>query len=110
MLNTYDTICLSVVSEVTSKNANVPLTYLVQNDNMLIPPTDYMPQIWERKWFNNDSIAGYQKGDVVWKWTMDENDFFFFFLQLIRSYASYNIRLCSYFSVTLSTYDIIFAI
>lgn len=105
MLNTYDDICLSVVKSVNSQTINESLSYLAQNDNMLIPPTDYMPQIWERKWYNNDSIAGYQKGDVVWKWTMTEDQFLSTHIQLIRMYASQNDRLRSYFSETLSTYN-----
>lgn len=45
---------------------NITLRKLIQNDMMFIDGKLVSPQLWECKWLNDDSIAGYQKGYAVW--------------------------------------------
>ena len=97
MLNSYDEIALSVVKNLNSRKLNMSLGMLAENDVAILPPNDYVPKIWENKWYNDESLGGYSKGDIVWKWTMDESAFIINYASLIQKYASNNARLCSYF-------------
>ena len=101
----YDEICLSVVKNLTSRSLNTPLSLLVENDNEMLAPNDYVPSIWECKWFNDSTIAGYLKGDVVWKWTATEDQFLCSYMQLVQKYAAENPRLNGYLTLSISPFD-----
>lgn len=97
MLHGFDEICLSVVKNLTSNKLNMSLSGLIDNDQAILAPNDYMPKIWECSWYNDDTLAGYQKGDVVWKWIMTSTEFLDNYWSLVSAYASQNSRLSSYF-------------
>ena len=62
-----DEISLSAIKNLNSKILNKSFTKLIENDIEIFPVNNYMPKIWENMWFNNNAMAGYSKGDVVWK-------------------------------------------
>ena len=97
MLHGFDDIGLSVVKNLNSRILNISLSSLAENDTAILPPNDYIPKMWECKWYNNETIAGYQKGDIVWKWTMTSSEFLQNYSELIKKYAADNARLCGYF-------------
>ena len=97
MLNDFSEIGLSVVKNLNTRILNISLQKLAENDTAILPPNDYIPKIWENRWYNDDTIAGYSKGDLVWKWTMDNDSFIANFAGLIQDYASKNQRLSAYF-------------
>lgn len=86
----YNDIMLSVVRELNTKILNQSFTRLVDNDQSILPVNDYIPQIWENKWYNDDTIAGYSKGDGVWKYTITSADFIDTYSNLIHKYAEEN--------------------
>ena len=97
MLNDFSEIGLSVVKNLNTRILNISLQKLAENDTAILPPNDYIPKIWENRWYNDDTIAGYSKGDLVWKWTMDNDSFISNFAGLIQDYANNNQRLSAYF-------------
>ena len=97
MLNDFSEIGLSVVKNLNTRILNISLQKLAENDTAILPPNDYIPKIWENRWYNDDTIAGYSKGDLVWKWTMDNDSFISNFAGLIQDYAAKNQRLSAYF-------------
>ena len=97
MLNDFSEIGLSVVKNLNTRILNISLQKLAENDTAILPPNDYIPKIWENRWYNDDTIAGYSKGDLVWKWTMDNDSFIANFAGLIQDYANNNQRLSAYF-------------
>lgn len=91
---TKDDILLSVVADFNAKILNNSFTKLLANDNSLIPENNYIPTIWEQKWFNNDAVPGYNMGQCVWRNTMTSlNDFLDAYGDLVYDYASNNIKL-----------------
>jgi hypothetical protein len=70
---------------------------LAENDTSIVPVNEYTPKIWENKWFNDDTIPGYSKGDSVWKYIMTSSDFLSEYHELIYKYASENELLNGYF-------------
>lgn len=58
----------------------------------ILPPNDYIPKIWENKWFNDNTIGGYSKGDIVWKWALTEQQFLDNYGPLVKKYADANER------------------
>lgn len=101
----YDEICLSVVKSLTSRALNTPLSLLIANDNEMLAPNDYVPSIWECRWFNDSTVAGYLKGDVVWKWTVTEDEFLCSYAPLVYKYATENPRLNGYLTPGISPID-----
>ena len=77
---------LEIGSGDTIKKADLNRRYrkLVEND-VSIFPSGHIPTVWERKWYNNDNIEGYSKGDAVWVNTESEYEFI-----VSRSYEIYN--------------------
>lgn len=96
--NSYEDICLSVVPNLNTKVINTSLSALVENDVTILPKNNYIPSIWERKWFNDDSIPGYNVGDVVWKYVLDGDQFLKNYASLVFDYAKKNDRLKFYLS------------
>lgn len=91
---TGNDILLSVVADFNAKILNNSFTKLLANDNSLIPENNYIPTIWEQKWFNNDAVPGYNMGQCVWRNTMTSlNDFLDAYGDLVYDYASNNIKL-----------------
>lgn len=52
-------------------------TALFDNDNELMTNSDYIPNVWECKWFNDAVIPGYSKGYTVWVNGLYQNDYEF---------------------------------
>ena len=48
---------------------------LLENDDSLLMSLRNKPGVWEKKWYNDDSILGYQKGAAVWLNTEDVTQF-----------------------------------
>lgn len=44
---------------------------LVENDERILLTLNNKPGIWEAKWYNDDTIEGYQRGAAVWLNTED---------------------------------------
>lgn len=97
MLNDFSEIGLSVVKNLNTRILNISFQKLAENDTAILPPNDYIPKIWENHWYNDDTIAGYSKGDLVWKWTTDNDSFISNYAGLIQAYADNNQRLSAYF-------------
>ena len=106
MLNDFSEIGLSVVKNLNTRILNISLQKLAENDTAILPPNDYIPKIWENRWYNDETIAGYSKGDLVWKWTMDSDSFIENFAGLIQDYANNNQRLSSYFQQSASDWSL----
>lgn len=98
MLNDFSEIGLSVVKNLNTRTLNASLKKLAENDLAVLPANSYVPKVWENRWYNDSTGAGYQRGDIVWKWTMGERAFIENYGGLIRKYAAANAKLCSYFS------------
>ena len=96
MLHDFSEIGLSVVKDLNSRTLNISLSKLAENDQAILPPNDYIPKIWENKWYIDDTIGGYSKGDVVWKWALTETQFLDNYGSLVKAYASQNERLQYY--------------
>lgn len=75
MLHDFSEIGLSVVKNLNTRILNISLTKLAENDTAILPPNDYIPKVWECKWYNDETIVGYSKGDIVWKWALTESEF-----------------------------------
>lgn len=103
MLNDFSEIGLSVVKNLNTRTLNISLTKLAENDSAILPANNYIPKIWENRWYNDDTVAGYQMGDIVWKWTMNENAFIKNYAGLIQKYAAEDAKLCSYFKYDASS-------
>lgn len=97
MLHSLDEIELSYVKDLNTRTLNMSLEKLAYNDTATFPANNYIPKIWENKWYNDDVIGGYSKGDVVWKWTMNEQTFLSGFAEVVQKYALDNPMLCGYF-------------
>lgn len=104
-MHQYDDIALSIINDLNTRILNLSFSKLAENDASILPVNDYIPKIWENKWFNDNTIAGYSKGDVVWKYTMTSADFLVNYNQLIYDYASNNSLLCGYFKYDRGEYD-----
>lgn len=76
----------------------------MSNDIAIFPVNEYIPNIWENLWYNDSSIAGYSKGDVVWKGVMLFKDFLSSYASSIQQYANNNPKLNSYFKFSPSDY------
>lgn len=100
----YDDIALSIVKDLNTRILNLSFLKLAKNDASILPVNDYIPKIWENKWFNDNAIAGYSKGDVVWKYTMTSSEFLSNYNQLIYDYANDNLLLCGYFKYNRGEY------
>ena len=88
---------LSVVSDFNSKILNNSFTKLLINDNSIVPEVNYIPTIWEHKWFNNDAVPGYAKGQCVWKNTISSlDDFLDRYGNLVFDYAQSNDKMKTY--------------
>lgn len=98
MLNDFSEIGLSVVKNLNTRTLNASLKKLAENDLAILPANNYIPKIWENRWYNDSTVTGYQRGDIVWKWMMNEQAFITNYCELIRKYAAANAMLCSYFS------------
>jgi hypothetical protein len=97
MLHQYNDIALSIVSDLNTRLLNMSFSKLAENDTSIIPVNEYTPNIWENKWFNDDTVPGYSKGDSVWKYIMTSSDFLSAYHELIYKYASENELLNGYF-------------
>lgn len=96
MLHDFSEIGLSVVKNLNTRTLNISLSKLAENDQAILPPNDYIPKVWENKWYNDDTVGGYSKGDVVWKWSLTEQQFLDNYGPLVKAYASQNERLQYY--------------
>lgn len=63
------------ISEIKTESLNQTFSKMVRNDMALLPNTGVSPGVWERKWYNDDSVAGYSEGDAVWLNTEDIDEF-----------------------------------
>lgn len=93
---TYNDVCLSVVQDLNTDIINRSLSVMVMNDIAILPQNNYIPSIWERKWFNNDTIPGYQRGDVVWKYTLNGDEFLQNYASIVYKYSKENPRISAY--------------
>lgn len=66
-MNSYDDIRLETVRSLNSAVLNNAFTKLYDNDVKIAPAYDYIPNIWENKWYNDEVIPGYSRGYCVWK-------------------------------------------
>lgn len=92
MLHDFSEIGLSVVKNLNTRTLNISLSKLAENDTAILPPNDYIPKIWENKWFNDNTIGGYSRGDIVWKWALTEQQFLDNYGPLVKKYADANER------------------
>lgn len=74
-------------------NFNAVVEKLVENDRHLMPDTQSGPRVFERAWFNDPSVPGYDPGDAVWLNTEDPTDFVNAKTGDIRRYIGGNARL-----------------
>lgn len=93
---TYNDVCLSVIQDLNTDIVNRSLSALVMNDTTILPQNNYIPQIWERKWFNNDTLPGYQRGDVIWKYIMNGDQFLSNYASIVYKYSKENPRISAY--------------
>lgn len=100
----YNDIELSVVNDLNSRILNTTFNKLIENDESIIPSNNYIPNIWENKWFNNNVIRGYSKGDAVWKYTMTSSEFISTYHNIIYDYAQNNKLLNGYFRYSRDAY------
>jgi hypothetical protein len=100
----YNDIELSVVNDLNSRILNTTFNKLIENDESIIPSNNYIPNIWENKWFNNNVIRGYSKGDAVWKYTMTSSEFINTYHNIIYDYAQNNKLLNGYFRYSRDAY------
>ena len=56
---------------VSLNNFNDNMNKFVENDENLILNLKNRPDVWECKWYNDQSIPGYQVGAAVWIGTED---------------------------------------
>lgn len=97
MMNTYSDIALDVVKSMNSKILNSSFKKLVDNDSSIVPIQNYIPNIWENRWFNDEVIPGYDKGYCVWRNTYtDITSFLNDYGDQVYAYAQNNARLKSY--------------
>ena len=102
-MNSYSDIALDAVKNLNTRLLNQSFKKIQANDEQLLPINNYIPNIWENRWFNKQ-VAGYPKGYVVWKYTMTSSDFYNQFGNLVYKYAQGNEKLRSYL---LSSWDAI---
>lgn len=100
----YDDIALSIVNDLNTRLLNMSFSKLVENDQSILPINEYIPTIWENKWFNDNTIAGYSIGDAVWKYTMTSAEFLSIYHELIYDYSINNPLLNGYFRYAPSAY------
>lgn len=100
----YDDIALSVVDDLNTRLLNMSFSKLIENDQSILPINEYIPKIWENKWFNNKTIDGYSLGDAVWKYTMTQDEFLLNYHDVIYEYAKNNQLLNGYFRFEPSDY------
>lgn len=93
----YGDVQLSTLKVVNSAILNKSFTKLVDNDSSIFPIADYAPRMWENLWYNDDTIAGYAKGDAMWKGVMTFKSFLSDYAQAIQDYAAGNLKTNSYF-------------
>lgn len=87
-MNSYDDVNLSIVYELNSTILNNSFTKLLENDNLNFPEYNYVPHIWENKWFNEEAIPGYSKGYSVWRNTYTNlTEFLDMYGDIVYSYA-----------------------
>lgn len=60
---------------------------LVENDLRLVDAMHDVPAVWECRWYNDDAVAGYGRGDAVWVNTEDPVQFVKGRMDEIRSYV-----------------------
>lgn len=77
-------------SYIRKTDINDKFKKLIENDILLDPSSNIKPQIWECKWFNNNNISGYNKGDAVWINTESEINFIKKHISDIYNYALNN--------------------
>lgn len=97
-MHSYDDISLSIVNDLNTKILNQSFVKLVDNDQQILPEHNYIPQIWENKWFNDNSIGGYFRGDAVWRNIVSLDKFVESYYKLIHKYAKENRILNGYLS------------
>jgi hypothetical protein len=101
----YNDIALSTVGDLNSRLLNMSFSKLIENDQSIIPINNYIPGIWENKWFNDNTIAGYSIGDIVWKYSMTSAEFLNAYHEHIYNYAVNNSMLNGYFRHNPSNYS-----
>lgn len=57
------------------QNFNDALQAMISNDTHLVMDGGAGPGVFERSWWNNDSISGYAAGAAVWLNTESRSDF-----------------------------------
>jgi hypothetical protein len=84
----HDDILLSVVQSLNTDILNNSFSKLLDNDNLNFPQYNYVPHVWENKWFNDETIPGYSLGYCVWKNVYsDIYDFLETYGDIVYSYA-----------------------
>lgn len=87
----YDDVAFGVVKNLDTSRINQSFRRLYQNDREIFPAHDFMPKIWENRWFNNETIVGYPAGYCVWKNVYDEvSAFLEVYGELVYNYAQQN--------------------
>ena len=65
--------------------------YLLDNDLQIKHEFENVIGLWECKWYNNDSIPGYNKGDFFWLNTQNVSQFIANYALRIKKYADEHI-------------------
>lgn len=100
----HDDILLSVVQQLNTDILNNSFSKLLANDNLNYPQYNYIPHVWENKWFNDETIPGYSKGYCVWKNVYNTiQSFLDTYGDVVYSYAQQNDVLQNYLTKPWST-------
>ena len=87
-LNTFDDVLFSDNGKFSAKELNSIFAKLIQNDLYIMSNSDYIPNIWECRWYNDKSIQGYTKGHLCWKNNlMPMQNFLSSYSEIIHSYV-----------------------
>lgn len=100
----HDDILLSVVQSLNTDILNNSFSKLLANDNLNFPQYNYVPHVWENKWFNDETIPGYSRGYCVWKNVYSGiYDFLETYGDVVYSYAQQHDVLQNYLSKSWTT-------
>lgn len=83
-------IILHEDENMTDVRLNSSFNKLLENDRCLLQDGGNVPNLWECKWYNNESVPGYNIGDAVWINTQSIDDIVISKSEAIYKYALNN--------------------
>lgn len=92
--SSYDDLLISSTDVMSYTNIEKTFVKLLENDKYM-SFDNVFPSIWECKWFNDENVDGYKKGDFFWYNTEDYLEFIDRKYNDIYNYAINNIYLNS---------------